>query len=118
MPARIVILGGGFGGVAAALELERTLRPGEGEVTLVSRENFTLFTPMLPEVASGGLGLRDVSTPVRTQLRRARFVLADVCGVDLDARSIVVEHALLGERSTIEFDQLVFALGSVTSTFG
>ena len=52
-PARIVILGGGFGGIAVAQRLERRLRPGEGELTLISRENFSLFTPILPEVSSG-----------------------------------------------------------------
>ncbi len=116
--ARIVILGGGFGGVAAALELERRLTPAEASITLVSRENFTLFTPLLPEVASGGLGLRDVLTPVRTQLRRSAFLLGDVCGVDLDARTVDVEHALLGGHIAVPYDQLVLALGSVTSTFG
>jgi NADH dehydrogenase len=114
---RIVILGGGFGGIATALRLERHLRQGEADVSLVSRENFTVFTPMLPEVSSGGLETRHVVTPVRAQLRRTRFILGDVTSVDLDAHTIVVEQLLNGTTTTVGYDQLVFALGSVTSTF-
>ena len=84
-PARIVILGGGFAGIAVAQRLERRLRPGEGEITLISRENFSLFTPMLPEVSSGALDVRHVVTPIRSQLRRTHFILADVGALDTAA---------------------------------
>ena len=117
MSARIVILGGGFAGMSTARKLERLLRPGEAEITLVSRENFSLFTPMLPEVGSGNLETRHVVTPVRAQLKRTEFVLADVTGIDFSTRHVDVEHTILGTRLSIPFDQLVFALGSVTSTF-
>jgi len=117
MPKQIVILGGGFAGLSTASRLERTLRPGEADVTIVSRENFTLFTPMLPEVSSGGLEARHVVTPLRAELPKTTFMLADVREIDLAAKRIVVEHVLLGRRTTLPYDQLVFALGSVTSTF-
>jgi NADH dehydrogenase len=114
----IVILGGGFAGMATALRLERRLRRDEASISLVSRENFTVFTPMLPEVSSGGLEARHIVTPIRAQLRRTKFLLGDVDGVDLAARTVVVEHSILGKRTTLEYDHLVFSLGSVTSTFG
>jgi NADH dehydrogenase len=114
---RIVILGAGFAGIATARILERLLRPDEATVTLISRENFSLFTPMLPEVSSSGLEPRHIVTPVRAQLRRAEFVLARVTGVDLDVRTVEVEHTLVGTHQVIAYDQLAFALGSVTSTF-
>jgi NADH:ubiquinone reductase (H+-translocating) len=117
-PARVVILGGGFGGIAVAQRLERRLRPGEGEITLISRENFSLFTPMLPEVSSGALDVRHVVTPIRSQLRHAHFVLADVRALDVEAREVQITHTLTGRDERIGYDQLVIALGSSTSTFG
>jgi NADH dehydrogenase len=117
-PARVVILGGGFGGIAVAQRLERRLRPGEGEITLISRENFSLFTPMLPEVSSGALDIRHVVTPIRSQLRRTQFVLADVRALDIATREVEITHTLTGHHERIPYDRLVIALGSSTSTFG
>jgi NADH dehydrogenase len=115
---RIVILGGGFAGVAVARRLERRLRPDEADVTIVSRENFTLFTPMLPEVSSGGIETRHVVTPVRAQLRRTRFVLGEIERIDLDVREVDARHPITGDVATLLYDRIVLALGSVTSTFG
>jgi len=115
---KIVVLGGGFAGVAVARRLEKRLRPGEAEIALVSRDNFTLFTPMLPEVSSGGLEPRHVVTPVRAQLKRTTFVLGEIASIDLDARRIAARHPITGDVTTLQYDQLVLALGSVTSTFG
>ena len=73
-PTRIVILGGGFGGLYAALRLERTLaRDPDVEVTLVNRENFFLFTPMLHEVAASDLDITHIVNPYRKLLRRVKF---------------------------------------------
>lgn len=118
MTQRILILGAGFAGVSAARALERALAPDEAELTIVGRDNFSLFTPMLPEVSAGGLETRHIVTPVRAELRRARFVLGDVVAIDLDARSVDVQHSITGAKQTLAYDQLVLALGSVTSTFG
>ena len=73
MGARVLILGGGFGGVAAALELEKVLaRRPDLEVTLVTRDNFFLFTPMLHEVAASDLEVSDIVSPLRRLLERVR----------------------------------------------
>ncbi|MFY9720810.1 MAG: NAD(P)/FAD-dependent oxidoreductase [Candidatus Cybelea sp.] len=114
----IVIVGGGFAGMAVARRLERRLRPDEAEIVVLSRENYTLFTPMLPEVTSGELEVRHVVTPIRMQLRRSRFVLADVDEIDVAARTVTYHHVLTGARVTLRYDQLVLALGAATSTFG
>jgi NADH dehydrogenase len=116
-PARIVILGGGFAGIAVAQRLEAKLRPGEGEIVMISRENFSLFTPMLPEVSSGALDVRHVVTPIRSQLRRTRFMLADVRSLDLAASNAEVSYTLSGDSEVVPYDHLVVALGSSTSTF-
>lgn len=115
---RIVILGGGFAGVAVAHRLEKKLHRDEAEITVVSRDNFTLFTPMLPEVSSGGIEPRHIVTPVRAQLHRSRFVLGEIDALELDACSVEARHPITGDVTTLAYDHLVLALGSVTSTFG
>src|SRR4029434_6109142 len=86
---RIVVLGGGFGGVTAARHLERVLRRHtDVEITLVSRENFFVLTPLLFEACSGRLELRHCAQPIRAALRRARFVEATIEDVDVQ-RQIV-----------------------------
>jgi NADH:ubiquinone reductase (H+-translocating) len=114
---RVLILGGGFAGVATAQRLERLLRAGEADVTLVSRENYSVFTPMLPEVFSGSLETRHVVTPVRAELRRTRFVLAEVTEIDLDARTVRGRHPIEGTIRELGYDQLVIGLGAAPTTF-
>jgi NADH dehydrogenase len=111
---RILILGGGFGGVATARYLEGLFRRRpDVEIVLVSRDNFLLMTPLLFEVFSGALDLRSCSFPVRAFLRTTRFVEATVGGIDLDRR--VVRLASAGKSSELAYDQLVLALGSKTN---
>ncbi len=101
-----------------ARRLEKKLRREEAEIALVSRDNFTLFTPMLPEVSSGGIEPRHVVTPVRAQLHRTTFVLGEIAAIDLDARHVQAQHPITGDLTVLDYDHLVLALGSVTSTFG
>lgn len=114
---RILILGGGFAAIATAQRLEKLLGRDEAEIVLISRENFSLFTPMLPEVSSGALDVRHIVTPIRSQLHRTHFILADVTKLDLTERRVAFTHVLSGQSSSTQYDQLVLALGAVTSTF-
>src|ERR1700746_3545198 len=108
--SRIVILGGGFGGVYTARHLERLCRDRpDVEIVLVSRDNFLLMTPLLFEVCSGALDLRHCSLPIRAFLRPTRFAEATVQGIDLDRR--VVHLAADGESAELAYDHLVLALG-------
>jgi NADH dehydrogenase len=111
---RIVILGGGFGGVTTARRLERLCkRRQDVEIVLVSRDNFLVMTPLLFEVCSGALDARHCSFPIRAFLRTTRFVEAAVQSVDLDRR--VVHLSAAGEEGELGYDQLVIALGGMTN---
>src|ERR1700757_5345435 len=116
---RILILGGGFAGLTVAMELERSLgRDPSIETTLVNRENFFLFTPMLHEVAASDLDLTTIVNPARKMLRRVRFIAGEVDRVDIEQRVVVVSHGFDHHQHTLEFDFLVLALGCVTNLYG
>jgi NADH dehydrogenase len=118
-PTRIVILGGGFGGLSAARELERRLpRTSTVEITLVNRENFFLFTPMLHEVAASDLDLATIVSPLRRLLRRTRLFIGTVEDIDADAQTVTVAHAGGQHRHDLPYDHLIVALGAVTNFFG
>jgi len=113
---RVLILGGGFAGVATAVELERLLGADRSvRVTLVSETNALLFTPMLAEVAGSALEASHISTPLRGSLRRTEVVRGSVRAVDLAARRATVAGHVTVE---LPYDHLVLALGSVTNHFG
>ena len=110
---RVVVLGGGFGGVAAARRLEQLLPWTPGlEVTLVSQGNYLLFTPMLAEVAAGSVAAGNVSVPLRAACPRTRFRRAEVLGVDLGLRRVFLRSGA-GALESLPYDQLVVALGAV-----
>ena len=112
---RIVILGAGFAGLYAALELERTVaRDPAVEVLLIDPQNFLLFTPMLHEVASGSLDPSSIVVPIRETLRQVEFLQAQTTAVDFDARTVTVAYGLDRRTRTIAFDQLLITAGSQT----
>ncbi|GAA1193921.1 NAD(P)/FAD-dependent oxidoreductase [Pseudonocardia alaniniphila] len=112
---RIVIVGGGFGGVSAGRAFERlAVRGAPVDVTLVSDSNYLLFTPMLAEVASGALEARHISAPVRASVAHTRFRHARVEQVDTVARCV---H-LAEDVDPIPYDHLLLAVGTVPHTFG
>src|SRR5919109_874308 len=112
---RIVVLGGGFGGVATVRHLERLLgSQRDVEITLVSRENFFVLTPLLFEACSGMLELRHCAQPIRAALKRARFIEATVESVDVE-RKLVRAVAPEGDAYDLPYDHLVVALGASTN---
>lgn len=111
VPHRVVIIGGGFGGLHAA----RMLARAPVEVTLVDRRNFHLFQPLLYQVATGGLSPANIAAPLRSIFRRQRNVkvlLGEVTDIDLDARRVVMQEGQL------PYDSLIVATGSHQSYFG
>jgi NADH dehydrogenase len=114
---RVVIVGGGFGGLRAA----RALRRAPVEITLVDRRNFHLFQPLLYQVATGSLSPDEIATPLRGVLRRqanARVLLGQVTDVDLAARTVHIGSVDAGGETDIPYDTLVVATGARHAYFG
>jgi NADH dehydrogenase len=110
---RVVIVGGGFGGLNAARELGRDPRVA---VTLLDRRNFHLFQPLLYQVATGALSPGDIAQPLRSVLRRNRnttVLLGEAVGVDVEQRRV-----LMSDGGPIPYDTLVVATGARHSYFG
>jgi NADH:ubiquinone reductase (H+-translocating) len=108
----VVIVGAGFGGLAVARHLDKL----PVEVTLIDRQNFTTFQPLLYQVATSGLNAADVAHPVRGLFHRQRNLhvqRGEVTGVDWDRR-----HVRLADDRTVAFDHLVLAVGAVATWFG
>ncbi|HEY4377160.1 MAG TPA: FAD-dependent oxidoreductase, partial [Acidimicrobiales bacterium] len=115
---RVVIVGAGFGGLAAA----ESLRHADVDVTIVDRNNFHTFQPLLYQVATSGLNAADVASPVRGLLHRhrnAEFRKGTVTGVDWDAGVLRIDGDGHGhEVGDLPFDRLIVAAGATTNTFG
>jgi NADH:ubiquinone reductase (H+-translocating) len=117
-PKRILILGGGFAGLYAAMELQKTLaRDREVEITLVNRENFFLFTPMLHEIAASDLEITDIVNPLRKMLKRIHFFEGEIESIDLSHKQVVVSHGLENHRHPLTYDHLVVGLGAITNLY-
>jgi len=111
---RVVIVGGGFGGLHLVRHLEKRLRRGEAEVTLVDRQNYSLFTPLLYQVATGELPPHAVAYPLRVPVAKAgfRFRRTEVEAIDVEKRTVRTADGEIG------YDHIVIAPGSVTNDFG
>ena len=121
-PARILILGGGFGGVYTALTLGKLLKAeldrGLVELGLVNRDNYIVFQPMLPEVISGSIGIIDTITPIRRLCPRTNLYTRMIEGIDLKRRRVTAAAGFGSQQLYMEYDHLVIALGNVTSFAG
>ena len=116
---RVVILGGGFGGVYTAKHLEKALRRRDDfEIVLVNRENYFVFQPMLPEVISGCIGLLDTVSPIRRLLPRTNLHVRDVEAIDVKNQTITTSPGFRPHAHTINYDYLVLAMGNVTDFRG
>jgi NADH dehydrogenase len=115
---RIVILGGGFGGVYAAIHLEKLLaRVDAVEIFLVSHDNFFLFTPMLHEIAASDLEITNIVNPLRKLLRRVEVLVGEVKEIDLPNKRVLLSRGYRNHSQEIDYDHLVIALGSITNFY-
>src|SRR3954471_6976229 len=115
----ILILGGGFGGVFTARQLGKILNPEEVHISLINRENYWVYQPLLPEVISGSIGLTDTVSPIRRLCkRRVDLIMRDVEEVDLENRVVTVSPGFRPRRTQVRYDYLVIALGNITNWSG
>ncbi len=115
MKKTILILGGGFGGVYTAVYLEKLMTAAERETTdivIVSRDNYIVFQPLLPEVISGSVELNHVISPIRRLAKAARLYTREVEGIDLTNRTVKLSPGAKPMASMITYDNLVIALGT------
>ena len=115
---RILILGGGFAGSNVLRELQKQFKKNDVEITLVSQDNFFLFTPMLPEVSSGMLHASDITTPIRSFCKSANFCHAKILSIDIENKHVSVIRIFDQKETMLEYDYLVLALGSKDNFFG
>jgi len=98
---RVLVLGGGFAGVYAAQHLEKAIgRRDDVEVALVSKENYFVFQPMLPEVISGSIGLTDTVSPLRRLLSRTEIHVREIESIDLERKVVTTSADCAACRST------------------
>lgn len=114
MAKRVVVVGGGFAGLHLVRRLEHLTRPGEMELTLLDRNNYHLFTPLLYQVATGELPPHAVAYPLRLPVAHARqrFLQTEVESVDLERKAVRTPDG------DFPYDHLVLVPGSVTNDFG
>jgi NADH:ubiquinone reductase (H+-translocating) len=113
MAWKVVVAGGGFGGLYAVRALERKLPRHSAKITIVSESNFLLYSPLLPALAGGGLNPRHVTVPIREELDDAQLLIGRVAGCDPDRRRLRFV-SVEGETRELPYDHLVVALGSVS----
>src|SRR5213594_4385496 len=117
--ARVLIVGGGFGGVYTAMALERLLRNDPSvEVGLISKENYLVFQPMLPEVISGSIGILDTITPIRRLCPNTNLYTREVESIDLRIKTVTTSAGVRPRPSQLEYDHLVIAVGNIASLVG
>jgi NADH:ubiquinone reductase (H+-translocating) len=115
---QILILGGGFAGVYAARHLERRLAGRKVGISLVNRDNYFVFQPLLPELVSGNVDILDTVNPIRSLLKRTRLYVRDVEAIDLAARRVTLSPGFQPRPLALPYDHLVLALGNVTDFRG
>src|SRR5260370_36448699 len=111
---QILILGGGFAGVYTARYLEKLLRPEEASITLINRENYWGYQPMLPEIISGSIGLTNVASPIRRLCPRTNLIMREVRDIDLKDQIVIITPVSRPRHLQLKYDYLVVALGSIT----
>ena len=116
---RILVIGGGFGGTYTAMVLEKLLKKDPSvEVGLISKENYLVFQPMLPEVISGSIGIVDTIAPIRRLCPKTNLYTREVESIDLEHKRVITSAGFRPRPFELEYDHLVIAVGNITSFTG
>ncbi|MBK6511704.1 MAG: FAD-dependent oxidoreductase [Haliea sp.] len=111
---KVVIVGGGFGGMFTAKKLQKLCR-GNIDIELISKINYFVFQPLLPEVAAGTLNPQDAITPLRTLLKGVHVRLAEVTGVDFEAKQVILMQGQKKLLQRVDYDHLVITTGQIAN---
>ena len=114
-PKQVLILGGGFAGVYTARCLEKLLRSEEASITLINREDYWVYQPMLPEVISGSIGLTNVVSPIIRLCPRTNLIMREVEDIDLKRQIVTISPGFRPRQLGLKYDYLVITLGNVTN---
>lgn len=116
---RIIVIGGGFGGIYAGKRLEKIFkRNSQVEIILLSEKNYLLFTPMLPEVPANSIEAKHIVSPIRTFFRKVKFQNSTVESIDIERKLIKTYHCSKCGPIMLKYDYLILAPGSLTNYFG
>src|SRR5207245_5397122 len=116
---RVLIVGGGFGGVYTAMTLEKLLKRNPSvEVGLISKENYLVFQPMLPEVISGSIGILDTITPIRRLCPKTNLYTREVESINFTNRTVSTSAGVRPQPYQLEYDHLVIAVRHLTTFVG
>ena len=120
MVKKVVILGGGFGGAYTARHLEKQLKKSKEpfEISIVNRENYFVFQPMLAEVVGGSLGLLDTINPLRKLLPKTKLYVREIDSIDIENQKVILAPKYSHKSTEISYDHLVLGLGTVTDFRG
>ncbi len=111
---RVLILGGGFGGVTAAQRLQRHFkRDASVEITLVNRDNYFVFVPLLASAASGSIETLHILNPIRRMIPGISFRAEEVIGIDLNRQVVTTASAITGREVRLPYDHLILGLGNI-----
>src|ERR1700730_4696800 len=116
---RILVIGGGFGDTYTAMVLEKLLKKDPSvEVWLISKENYLVFQPMLPEVISGSIGIVDTIAPIRRLCPKTNLYTREVESINLENKTVTTSTGFRPRPFELEYDHLIIAVGNVTSFAG
>ena len=118
-PIRIVILGGGFGGLYTAYHLEKLLKHNDSvEIILINRDNYFVYQPMLAEVVGGSVGILDTVSNLKSLLKKTKIYVREIESIDVEGKTIYLTPRFSHSHEPVKFDYLVFGLGNVTDFKG